>query len=262
MTRQPEQPATPIDYLGYDPATTKPPLRKGDRSFTPEELRAGPDWNVRGAVADAFRRLARRAMVESGSVLHRGGHKAVDSWLSLVHEWFHRSGNARFALEDWRLVLPFEASAEYCAEMSTQASERGDEGERKRLAVLEKEFRDASRSGVATAIRRRLPAEASPVQQAPPLSASDEGHATPQAGSAAIPKFPGRASWLAERLRERAWNKHDVYRQGGPDHKSVQKILDGKSVREDLLHKLAAALSKANASLHLPEIIPRDIPTN
>jgi hypothetical protein len=105
----------------------------------------------------------------------------------LVHEWFHRSGNARFALENWKLVLPFEASAEYCAEMSTQASERGDEGERKRLAVLEKEFRDASRSGVATAIRRRnLP--------------TGEEERTPDQRAAEAPPTPHQAQPNAKRL--------------------------------------------------------------
>ena len=66
--------------------------------------------------------------------------------------------------------------------------------------------------------------------------------------------------WLNDRLRERSWNKHDVSRQGGPDRKTVQKILDGRPVREDLFEKLAEALSKAPASKKLPAVNLLDIP--
>jgi hypothetical protein len=66
---------------------------------------------------------------------------------------------------------------------------------------------------------------------------------SPQASPLQRPMFPKRAAWLNERLRERGWNKHDISRQGGPDHKTVQKILDGERVREDVLEKIAQALS-------------------
>ena len=69
------------------------------------------------------------------------------------------------------------------------------------------------------------------------------------------PKFPNRAAWLNKRLQERSWNKHDLARQGGPDHKTIQKILDGFDVREDVLEKIAVALSK---KLHKVTVI--DIP--
>jgi hypothetical protein len=73
-------------------------------------------------------------------------------------------------------------------------------------------------------------------------------------------RFPDRAVWLDKRLCERSWNKHDASRQGGPDHKTVQKILDGMRVREDLLEKLAKALSNAPLSKKLPIVNLLDIP--
>jgi hypothetical protein len=73
-------------------------------------------------------------------------------------------------------------------------------------------------------------------------------------------KFPVRALWLKERLDERAWNKHDVSRHSGPNHKSVQKILDGYSVREDLLEKLANALSQSSSSQKRSAVNILDIP--
>jgi len=62
-------------------------------------------------------------------------------------------------------------------------------------------------------------------------------------GSSLIPQFPNRALWLKDRFHERSWNKHDLWKQGGPHHKTVQKILDGLPVREDVLEKVATALS-------------------
>jgi hypothetical protein len=61
-------------------------------------------------------------------------------------------------------------------------------------------------------------------------------------------------SWLHYRLHERSWNKHDVSRQCGPDHKTVQKILDGLPVREDVLEKLAKALSQKKATVETADI--------
>ncbi len=68
------------------------------------------------------------------------------------------------------------------------------------------------------------------------------------------PQFPKRASWLKDRLRERSWNKHDLSRHGGPDHKSAQKILDGFTVREDVLAKVADALSKKHGKVNVLDI--------
>lgn len=70
------------------------------------------------------------------------------------------------------------------------------------------------------------------------------------------PPFPKRASWLRDKLRERSWNKHDLARQGGPDHKTVQKVLNGFPVREDVLQRIADALSKRTSAvtvLHIPQ---------
>ncbi len=69
--------------------------------------------------------------------------------------------------------------------------------------------------------------------------------------------YPGRASWLKEQLRLRSWNKHDVERQRGPNHKTVQRILDGFDVRVDVLEKLATALSEKGGKIE-----PMDIPEN
>jgi hypothetical protein len=80
-------------------------------------------------------------------------------------------------------------------------------------------------------------------------------------GDSAAPA-PTRADWLSDRLRERKWNKHDVRRHNGPDHKTVQKILDGFPVREEILGKLAQALSMVSAANKLPPVKPLDIPRN
>ncbi len=75
-------------------------------------------------------------------------------------------------------------------------------------------------------------------------------------------QFPNRAAWLAKRLQERSWNRHDLSRQGGPNWKTVQKVLDGQPIREDKLELLALALSKASLSKKLPKVTLLDIPSD
>ena len=57
------------------------------------------------------------------------------------------------------------------------------------------------------------------------------------------PTFPRRAAWLRERLKERGWDRNNLYPMGGPDRKTVQKLLDGKYVRAEVFARLIAALN-------------------
>lgn len=68
------------------------------------------------------------------------------------------------------------------------------------------------------------------------------------------PAYPQRGLWLQARLKERAWNRNDPPRYGGPDAKTIDKILRGESVREDVLEKLAKALSKKSGTVTLLDI--------
>jgi hypothetical protein len=94
-----------------------------------------------------------------------------------------------------------------------------------------------------------------------PAKAAREKHpakltraATPNKGRKPEPRFPNRASWLARCLYDRGWNKHDLARQGGPDHKTTQKVLEGKKIREDALVKIAGALSKKLTQMRMADI--------
>jgi len=75
-------------------------------------------------------------------------------------------------------------------------------------------------------------------------------------------KFPNRAAWLAKRLHERSWDKNDLKRHSGPDRKTVQKILDGRTVRAGVFEGLAEALSRAPKHLNLPPVKLEDIPAD
>lgn len=72
--------------------------------------------------------------------------------------------------------------------------------------------------------------------------------------------FPNRASWLAKRLHERVWSGHDVERYGGPNHKTVHKILKAEKVRVDVLPRLVEGLNAC--SLELPLVVLADIPSS
>lgn len=71
-------------------------------------------------------------------------------------------------------------------------------------------------------------------------------------------QFPKRAEWLNSRLRDMGWNESDPCRWGGPDRKTVQRILRGEAVGNAVLKKLADALSKPAGSVLVK---PSEIPT-
>ncbi len=56
--------------------------------------------------------------------------------------------------------------------------------------------------------------------------------------------FPNRSKWLANRLKERGWDKNHTWGRGGPERKTVQRILDGLAVHEGTLEKIIVALNK------------------
>jgi hypothetical protein len=81
---------------------------------------------------------------------------------------------------------------------------------------------------------------------------------------ASVPGFPKRAEWLKDRLAERGWNKHDLQKGGGPEHRTTQKILDGFDVQEDVLRRVIAGLKSkpTHRSRTLPAVVESDIPTD
>jgi len=71
------------------------------------------------------------------------------------------------------------------------------------------------------------------------------------------PKLLKRGLWLKERLLERGWSNSDPANYGGPDRKTIERILRSEAVRNDVLEKLAEALSKRHAKVSVLEI-PQD----
>jgi hypothetical protein len=58
-----------------------------------------------------------------------------------------------------------------------------------------------------------------------------------------LKKYPGRAAWLYEQLRIRAWSPQVLREHKGPDRKTTGRILHGLPVRFMTLEKLADSLS-------------------
>lgn len=69
--------------------------------------------------------------------------------------------------------------------------------------------------------------------------------------------FAKRAAWLESRLRDLGWSTSDPAAWGGPDRKTVEKILRGEAVKNGSLKKLADALSKPSGS---EPVTPSGIP--
>jgi hypothetical protein len=212
------------------------------------------EWKLRGAQGGSvihFETLARRG---ASALPGADGSELLQAWLEAL-----KSVSSTFRLElsgieqnadgsegahhyTGTIVRVCEASADYCREMEGRA--------------LEAEVREKQR--IAAGADDTNSSEITPVVAE---SAGRQIRRHPEVGQTKDEdRFPDRAAWLKERLRERSWNKHDVSRQGGPDRKTVQKILDGRHVREDVLEKLAKALSNAPVWKKLPAVNPLDIP--
>jgi hypothetical protein len=57
-------------------------------------------------------------------------------------------------------------------------------------------------------------------------------------------RFPNRAKWLDDRLRERGWGPQALQDNQGPNRKTTSELLKGMPARPVTLDKLAVALSK------------------
>ena len=90
-----------------------------------------------------------------------------------------------------------------------------------------------------------------------PATKPSSGVAMTASGFPADRQFPNRAAWLGDRLLERGWSNLDVAQFGGPDRKTVEKILRGDAVRNDVLVKLADSLSGHVGAVNVLDI-PRD----
>ena len=78
-----------------------------------------------------------------------------------------------------------------------------------------------------------------------------------QSGARELPLFPNRASWLKDQMLKRGWSTADPSKYGGPDRKTVEKILRGEGVRNEVLEKLADALSKKQGKISVIDV-PQD----
>jgi hypothetical protein len=69
--------------------------------------------------------------------------------------------------------------------------------------------------------------------------------------------FPNRAAWLKMHMQRLRVTPHRLKELGGPNNKTIKRILDGKFVQEHVLTKLAEALSALGSPISV-EDIPSD----
>ncbi len=180
---------------------------------------------------------------------------AWDLYIAILQEW----AEIGIPLDDFDAI-----ASEQIESLSTHAEER--------VAAFVSGF-DLSSGAVLRCVREFLPGLIPPYKEenrfrfqavtaggetadSALLAASRGGE--PEARDArADTTFPARASWLKDRLLERGWSNSDPAGFEGPDRKTIQKILRGESVRNDVLQKLADALSQRHGKVNVLEI-PQD----
>ena len=68
--------------------------------------------------------------------------------------------------------------------------------------------------------------------------------------------YPQRAAWFKDRLDERKWTLHKLEKKGGPEHRTSQRVLDGKEVQDRVLESITRGLS---VDKRFPPVKPEDI---
>jgi hypothetical protein len=66
--------------------------------------------------------------------------------------------------------------------------------------------------------------------------------------------FPKRAAWLTAEMAKRSMTPYSLHKAGGPDPKTIKRILDGVPVREAKLVLIVNGLSHANDPVRLDDI--------
>ena len=98
------------------------------------------------------------------------------------------------------------------------------------------------------------PSELATPQAGKPGARRRKDESAARSGATAESAFHVRSSWLKARLLERGWSNSDPAEFDGPDRKTIQKILRGESVRNDVLQKLADALSQRHGKVNVLDI--------
>jgi hypothetical protein len=86
---------------------------------------------------------------------------------------------------------------------------------------------------------------------------SDLPRAAPENSSERV-QFPQRAEWLQREMKDRdSMTPYQLHKQGGPDPKTIKKVLAGKRVHEPKLELIAMGLSHGGR-----RVSREDIPNN
>ena len=91
----------------------------------------------------------------------------------------------------------------------------------------------------------------------PKTSVNPSGAEAVRASDPSVASYPGRAAWVREQMGIREMTPYRVRTVGGPDPKTVERILDGRPVGDQILYKLAKALSHDGQAVSYKDI-PQD----
>jgi hypothetical protein len=76
--------------------------------------------------------------------------------------------------------------------------------------------------------------------------------------TAAVVKFPNRAAWLQSVMDKRKLKPYRIHKAGGPDYKTIRRILNGQHVNDEPLERLRLALAFITNTAAEKIVIPTD----
>ncbi len=198
-------------------------------------------------------------------ILLQGGRELKERFRRVV-TFSHYESNVHYVKEPQDEAQASAAAAEFCAYhkvLSGRVDLTSKESIERFLAQLDRVATDliwkygSWESGDAI---QELRAHAEQLAWEGHRKALSEGHIkialTAQANSTSSgSSFPKRAAWLKDEMRKRgAMTAYGLHKQGGPDAKTIRKILDGKPVRDPALDLIVTGLSNAGQQVKRGDI--------
>ena len=207
--------------------------------------------------AEQLRETVQKAVAKNASALSESGSdpfwvrmahrfRDVDPYELLSLTWRVSLASPTSGSLEWGLLGAGENVAESFMQLAAEAARRAQPSARDHIVMWFQMLKDSAlkveNNGKLWTLRRVCEVSAILCSR---QDSRQEGPAEPAEPKVlASPAYSTRAKWLQDRLRERAWDRNHPRGFGGPDRKTVQRMLDGLAVSPDSLRKLVIALNK------------------
>jgi hypothetical protein len=221
---------------------SEPTGSSGEEHFQIRQLRDDPRVKPTQASFEALARIAGRAF--------GGGRSHLDNWLFVLKQYAWERKEIEIQIDEVSqrrvrgiIRQAVQRSTEHCGIIQMEWLER------ERHLEIMAHPREEPISGIRALLKAEIEGQAEAYKHRATERTLEQLRSkaptiidVPIVGTN-TPTFPNRAKWTNDRLKEREWDWNHPNRFGGPDRKTVKKMLAGKYVQIGALGKFVTALN-------------------